>query len=200
MKKLNGKKIAIVATDGFEHSELVIPKKELEKAGASVDIISIKAGEIKSWKDKNWGDSVKVNFTLGEAASEDYDALMLPGGVMNPDTLRIDEDAISFIHEFTESGKPIAAICHGLWPLIETNILEGRNVTSWPSLRSDLTNAGAHWSDQEVVVDQGLVTSRKPEDIPAFCEKFIEEIAEGVHDEVTAGEKFKETEHRSSMY
>lgn len=199
MEKINGKKVAILATDGFEYSELLDPKKTLEKAGAKVEVVSLKAGKIKSWKDKNWGDSIEVDRVVTEALSEHYDALLLPGGVINPDKLRIDENAVNFVSQFVESGKPIAAICHGPWTLVETNILEGRTVTSWPSLKTDLINAGAKWVDEEVVTDQGLVTSRKPADIPAFCEKFIEEIAEGEHHR-TFSIQAEETEQTSPIH
>ena len=178
---LSGKIIALMATDGFEQSELFEPKEALEKAGAKVDIISIKKGLIKAWNKSDWGKTISVDLLVSEANVEDYDALVLPGGVFNPDALRINEDAISFTQAFANAGKPIGAICHGPWLLIETGMIQGRKMTSWPSLKTDLTNAGARWVDQEVVTDGGLVTSRKPEDIPAFCKKLIEEIVEGIH-------------------
>lgn len=181
MHSIKGKKIAILATDGVEFSELNKPKDILEDHEALVEIVSLKPGTIKTWKDKNWGDEIKVDITVAEAEAEDYDALVLPGGVINPDILRMNEAAVNFVSQFVDSGKTIGAICHGPWTLVETNILEGRVVTSWPSLKTDLLNAGAKWVDQEVVSDQGLVTSRKPADIPAFCRKLIEEIAEGPH-------------------
>lgn len=177
-KNLEGKTIAILGTDGFEESELMKPKKILEEAGATTKIISLKEGSIKSWKEKNWGISIPVDQVASKANSEDFDALLIPGGVMNPDRLRMDADAVQFVKEFILIGKPVAAICHGPWVLIETGLLDDCIVTSWPSLKSDLINAGATWVDQEVVVDQGLITSRKPDDIPAFCRKFIEEILE----------------------
>lgn len=183
MKKvLEGKRVAVVATDGFEQSELLLPKKALEEAGAAVDVVSLKAGKIKGWSKGNWADAVEVNATIDTAKAQDYDALMLPGGVMNPDRLRWDEGAVHFIQDFVDSGKPIAAICHGPWTLIETGVVRGKNMTSWPSLRTDLINAGAQWEDNEVVVDNGLITSRKPDDIPAFNKKMIEEFAAGPHD------------------
>lgn len=182
MSQLKGVRVAILATDGFEQSELLEPKKALEKAGATVHVVSPKDDEVIGWKHKDWGDSVSVDVQVSEADPADYDALMLPGGVINPDKLRIDEDAVAFVKGFTETGKPIAAICHGPQLLIETGIVEGRKMTSWPSLRTDLQNAGAEWIDREVVTDQGLVTSRKPEDIPAFTKKMIEEFAEGIHE------------------
>lgn len=181
MHSIKGKKIAILATDGVEYSELTKPKDILEDHEAIVDIVSLKQGTIRTWKDKDWNDEIPVDVTVPHAQAEEYDALVLPGGVINPDILRINEAAVHFVSQFVDSGKPIGAICHGLWTLVETNILEGRVVTSWPSLKTDLINAGAKWVDQEVVADQGLVTSRKPTDLPAFCKKLIEEIAEGPH-------------------
>jgi protease I len=180
-KNLKGKCIAILATDGFEESELFEPRKALEDAGAKVEIISMKSGEIKGWKHTDWGKTVEVTKTVDEAQPSDYDALMLPGGVMNPDKLRMNEKAVAFIRFFTDAFKPIAAICHGPWPLIETGFVSGKKMTSWPSLKTDLINAGASWVDEEVVVDRGLVTSRMPQDIPAFNQKMIEEFAEGSH-------------------
>lgn len=179
--KLNNLKVAILATDGFEQSELFEPKKALEQAGAEVSIVSLENGEIKGWDEKNWGDSIAVDLTVKDAKAEDFDALQLPGGVMNPDKLRMDKDAVQFIKSFFEAGKPVAAICHAPWTLIEADVVKGRTVTSWASLRTDLENAGAKWVDQEVVVDNGLVTSRNPQDLPAFNKKMIEEFAEGIH-------------------
>ncbi len=179
---LKGRRVAILATDGFEQSELLEPKKALEAAGAEVDVVSPNEGSIQGWSHKDWGKSVEVDVLLSEADADDYAALMLPGGVINPDKLRIDKDAVQFVHKFVEARKPIAAICHGPQVLIETGAVKGRRMTSWPSLKTDLINAGAHWLDEEVVTDQGLVTSRKPDDIPAFNKKMIEEFAEGVHD------------------
>jgi protease I len=177
--KLDGIKVAILATNGFEQSELMEPKKALEDAGAEVSVVSLKAGEIKGWKDKDWGESIAVDLTLEEANADDFDALQLPGGVMNPDTLRMDKSAVNFIKSFIDAGKPVAAICHASWTLIEADAVRGKTVTSWNSLRTDLENAGANWVDQEVVVDSGLITSRNPQDIPAFNEKMIEEFAAG---------------------
>lgn len=179
--KIDGLKVAILATDGFEQSELFEPKEALEKAGAEVSIVSVKAGEIKGWKHTDWGKSIAVDELVSEANPADFDALMLPGGVINPDKLRIEPEAVKFAKAFVESGKPIAAICHGPQLLIETGVVRGRKMTSWPSLKTDLTNAGAQWVDEEVITDNGLVTSRKPDDIPAFNRKMIEEFAEGVH-------------------
>lgn len=180
-KKIDGLKVAILATDGFEQSELFEPKKALEEAGANVKIVSLETGEIKGWNENNWGDRVAVDLTVDEAQAEDFDALQLPGGVMNPDKLRMNEKAVRFIKSFFEAGKPVAAICHAPWTLIEADVVRGRTVTSWASLKTDLENAGAQWVDREVVTDNGLVTSRKPQDIPAFNQKMIEEFAEGVH-------------------
>lgn len=179
--KLNGKRVAFLATDGFEQSELLEPRRILDEAGATTTVVSPKAGEIKGWAESDWGQSVKVDRTLDEVSAGDFDALVLPGGQINPDKLRLEPKAVSFVHEFFEAGKPVGAICHGPWLLVEAEVVRGRKVTSWPSIRKDLENAGAHWTDQEVVTDKGLVTSRKPDDIPAFGKKLIEEIAEGVH-------------------
>ncbi|MCC2547344.1 type 1 glutamine amidotransferase [Hymenobacter sp. BT175] len=179
--KLKGKRIAIVATDGFEQSELEKPKKALEDAGAETHVISLKSGSIKGWDGNDWGDKVKVDKTIDEVQAGSYDALLLPGGVISPDKLRMEPRVVSFVTEMMRSGKAVGAICHGPWTLIETGLLRGRNVTSWPSLRSDLQNAGAQWTDETVVTDKGLVTSRNPGDIPAFSQKLIEEIAEGQH-------------------
>lgn len=174
---LSGKKIAILATDGFEEVELTEPKKALEQAGAETVVVSPKSGEIKGWNHTDWGQNVRVDKTLEQAEADDYDALVLPGGVMNPDHLRTDEKAISFIKEFVQENKPIAAICHGPWTLIEADAVQGRMMTSWPSLKTDLENAGASWVDREVAADGNLVTSRKPDDLPAFNKKFIEVLA-----------------------
>jgi protease I len=175
--EIKGKKIAILATDGYEQIELTDPKKNLEQAGATVDVISIKKGQIKGWDKTDWGKSVKVDHLVSEVKPSDYDGLVLPGGQINPDKLRTDQGAVSFIREFVESGKPVAAICHGPWGLIEADVVKGKTVTSWPSVHTDLKNAGANWVDREVVQDGNLITSRKPEDIPAFSNKFIESLA-----------------------
>jgi len=182
---LNGKRVAILATDGYEESELLEPKRALDEAGAQTEIVSLQAGEIKGWKHTDWGGSIAVDATVQEADCADYDALVLPGGVMNPDKLRTVPEAVGFVRGFAEAGKPIAAICHGPWTLIEAGAVNGKRMTSWPSLQTDLKNAGAEWVDQEVVVDQGLVTSRKPDDLPAFNRKMIEEISEGQHASMT---------------
>jgi protease I len=175
--EIKGKKIAILATDGYEQVELTDPKKNLEQAGATVDVISIKKGQIKGWDKTDWGKSVKVDHLVSEVKPSDYDGLVLPGGQINPDKLRTDQGAVSFIREFVESGKPVAAICHGPWGLIEADVVKGKTVTSWPSVHTDLKNAGANWVDREVVQDGNLITSRKPEDIPAFSNKLIESLA-----------------------
>jgi len=181
MANLSNKKIAILTEEGFEQVELTSPKEALEQAGATVHIISPKTGAIKAWNHTDWGISVNVDKHLDEVSPDDYDALMLPGGVLNPDKLRQNKSAVAFASAFIDEGKPVAAICHGPQLLIETGLIGGRTLTSYPSLQTDLKNAGAHWVDEEVVVDGGLVTSRKPDDLPAFNKKMIEEIAEGVH-------------------
>lgn len=185
-QELEGCRVAVLATDGFEQSELTEPVKALLGAGAHVEIISPKAGSIQGMEHDMKAEMVEVDRVLSDANAEDYSALLLPGGVANPDSLRIEPDAIAFIKHFVESGKPIGAICHGPWPLIDAGGVKGRKVTSWPSLKQDLINAGAHWEDSEVVTDQGLVTSRKPDDLPAFNRKIIEEFAEGRHDRQAA--------------
>jgi protease I len=179
--QLQNKKVAILATEGFEYVELVKPKQALEQAGAKTEVISPKEGKIKGWNIDDWGDEVTVDLSLDKASPENYDALLLPGGVMNPDKLRQEPKAVQFVKAFFEAGKPVAAICHGPWLLVEADVLHGRTITSWPSLKTDIQNAGGKWVDQEVVTDQGLVTSRKPDDIPAFNKKMIEEIGEGKH-------------------
>ncbi len=170
-----------MVTDGFEQSELLEPRKALEQEGAHVSVVSPKAGEVKGWDQLHWGSSVRCDVKVDEAQADDYDGLLLPGGVMNPDKLRSDASALVFVKGFVDAGKPIAAICHAPWTLIEVGAVEGRTMTSHPSLRTDLLNAGARWVDKEVVVDNGLVTSRNPRDIPAFNRKMIEEFAEGRH-------------------
>jgi deglycase len=180
--KLEGKKIAILVTDGFEQVELTDPKKALEDAGAETHIVSPASGNVWGWKHTDWGDRFRVDVNLEDAEPEAYDGLLLPGGVINPDKLRVLPRVRSFVKSFFDAGKPVAAICHGPWTLIDAGVVRGRTVTSWPSVRTDLENAGAEWVDREVVVDQGLVTSRKPDDIPAFNRKMIEEFAEGRHE------------------
>jgi protease I len=176
--KLQGKKVAIVATDGFEQVELTEPRKALESAGATVDVISPKPGEIKGWNRTDWGDKTKVTKTLDQAKPTDYDALVLPGGQINPDKLRIEPKAVAFVKDFVASGKPVAAICHGPWLLVEADVLKNRTVTSYPSIRTDIRNAGAHWVDEEVVTDGNLTTSRRPDDLPAFNQRLTEQITQ----------------------
>jgi len=180
-QSLKNKKVAILMTNGFEQSEFEMPYHALKEAGATVEIISLESGKVKGWKDKGWGEEINVDKTVDEVNAEDYDGLVLPGGVMNPDKLRTNLDAVNFAANFLELNKPVAAICHGPWTLIETGMIKGKTMTSWPSLKTDLKNAGVNWVDKEVVVDHGLVTSRKPSDLDAFCKKMVEEIAEGVH-------------------
>jgi protease I len=180
-KRLQGHKVAVLATDGFEQVELEKPVEALRAEGAEVEVVAPKAGEIQGFIHLDKGRRVHVDRDLAHADAAQYDAIVLPGGVVNPDLLRLEPKAIDFIRSFAEAGKPIAAICHGPWTLINAEAVEGKRMTSWPSLQVDLRNAGAEWVDQEVVVDDGLVTSRKPEDLPAFCTKMIEEFAEAGH-------------------
>ncbi len=175
---LSGKRVAVLATDGFEQAELLEPRRALDEAGAKTVLVSPQAGQIKGWNTDNWGQSVAVDKTLKEVKSEDFDALLLPGGVMNPDKLRMEPEAVEFVRDFMVSGKPVGAICHGPWMLVEAGVIRGRHVTSWPSLKTDIRNAGGEWEDSSVVTDMGLVTSRKPADIPDFNRKLIEEISE----------------------
>jgi protease I len=181
--ELKGKRVAIVATDMVEQVELLEPRKALDEAGATTEVISIEPGTIQGFNHYDKGDEIPVDRTIEEASAGEYDALLLPGGVGNPDTLRMDENVVSFVRDFFEQGKPVAAICHGPWTLVEAGVVRGRKLTSWPSVQTDIRNAGGNWVDEEVVVDQGLVTSRKPDDIPAFNAKMIEEFAEGKHAE-----------------
>jgi protease I len=175
---LQGKKIAILATHGFEQVELLKPREALNEAGATTTVVSPEKGKIKGWNMKNWGDEVSVDQTLDSAAPDDFDALLLPGGAMNPDKLRMKPEAVEFVRHFAESGKPIAAICHGPWTLIDAEAVRGKTMTSWPSIKNDLKNAGAKWVDQEVVRDGQFVTSRKPDDIPAFNREMIRLFSE----------------------
>jgi len=178
---LENKTVAILATDGVEQVELTEPRKAVEEAGATVRLLSIKEGEIQGMNHDKPGDKLKVDGLVADASVDDFDALILPGGVQNPDTLRMDEDAVRFVRDFVNSGKPVGVICHGPWVMIEADVVRGRRMTSWPSVRTDLRNAGAEVVDEEVVVDNGLVSSRKPDDLPAFCRKIVEEFAEGRH-------------------
>ena len=178
---LEGKRIAFLATDGVEQSELELPWHELQKAGAKVELLSVHKGAIQAVRHMEKGDTFEVDGLVANADASDYDGLVLPGGVANPDTLRANDKAVRFVRQFFEQSKPVAAICHGPWTLIEADVLRGRTLTSWPSLKTDVKNAGGQWVDEEVHVDQGLVTSRKPDDLPAFCAKAIEEFAEGPH-------------------
>jgi protease I len=187
MADLNGMKVAILVAEGFEQAELTGPKKALDDAGAQTRIVSPAKGEVQGWKHFDKADKFKVDVPLDQANAADFDALVLPGGVANPDQLRTMPKAVQFVREFFEAGKPAAVICHGPWTLIEAGVVKGRTVTSWPSLKTDLMNAGAKWVDQEVVADKGLVTSRKPDDIPAFNRKMLEEFAEGRHPQAMAG-------------
>lgn len=181
---LDGKKIAILVADGFEQEELISPRKALEAAGAETEVVSPADSKVKGWNHTDWGTEVEVDMPLDMADPDDYDALLLPGGVMNPDQLRRNEKALAFVKAFFESSKPVGAICHGPWTLIDAEVVRGRTMTSYESIQTDLKNAGANWQDEEVVVDNGLVTSRKPADLPAFNLKLIEEVAEGQHADV----------------
>ncbi len=179
--KLKGKKVAILAADMFERVELEEPRQALEAEGAETEVVSIHDAEIEGFDHFEPSAKVKVDKTVEEVSASDYDALLVPGGVGNPDQLRGDENAVAFVREFAESGKPMAVICHGPWVLVEAGVARGRTLTSWPTLQTDIRNAGGNWVDKEVVVDDGIVTSRKPDDIPAFNEKMIEEFSEGSH-------------------
>ena len=180
MVKLNQQRIAILVEKGFEQVELTEPKKALEQAGATTDIVSPQTGKVKAWNFENWGDELTVDVPLERARASDYSALLLPGGVMNPDKLRRNEWALRFVRDFFASGKPVAAICHGPWTLIDAGVVRGRRMTSYHSIQTDLKNAGAIWLDEEVVVDNGLITSRKPDDIPTFNRRMIEEFAAAI--------------------
>ena len=185
--KLDGKRIAILATDGVEEVELTKPRDAIREAGAQAVVVSPRSDEIKAWQHDHWGNKIHVDLPLSRANADDFDGLMLPGGVMNPDHLRQDQQAVRFVKSFFEQGKPVAAICHGPWLLVEAGVVRGRTLTSWPSLQTDIRNAGGDWVDRDVVTDEGLVTSRKPDDIPAFNRKMVEEFAEGIH----AGQRTK---------
>jgi protease I len=182
MGKLDGKKIAFLFTDGVEQVELDKPAEAVREAGANVDYISLDGGEIQAFNHLDHGDKISVDKKVSDVSADDYDGLVLPGGVANPDFLRGDEDAVNFVRSFVEQAKPIGAICHGPWTLVEADVLKGRTITSWPTLQTDIRNAGGNWVDEEVHVDEGLVTSRNPDDIPAFCDKIVEEFCEGEHE------------------
>jgi deglycase len=184
--ELQGKRVAFLATDMVEQVELTEPWKAVQEAGATTELISLEEGEIQGFNHYDKGDTFPVDKTVEEARADDYDALVIPGGVGNPDTMRVDENAVGLVRDFFEQGKPVGVICHGLWMLVEAGVVRGRKVTSWPSLQTDIRNAGGNWVDQEVVVDEGLVTSRKPVDLPAFNAKIIEEFAEGRHEQQAA--------------
>jgi deglycase len=181
MAELSGKRIAFLAAPAFEQVELTEPWKALEKAGGKPELVSIQPGEIYAMKHHDKADTFKVDKTVDQVSVADYDGLMLPGGVANPDTLRMNRKAVDFVRSFFDAGKPVAAICHAPWTLVEADVVRGRTLTSWPSIQTDIRNAGGTWVNEEVVVDNGLVTSRKPDDLPAFNAKMIEEFAEGIH-------------------
>jgi protease I len=181
--RLEGKKIAFLATDGVEQVELTEPWKAVEQEGGEPELVSLESGEIQGFEHLDKGRTFPVDRTVSDATADDYDGLVLPGGVANPDFLRADDDAVKFTRAFFEAGKPVAAICHGPWTLVEADVVRGRTLTSWPSVRTDIVNAGGEWVDEEVHVDAGLVTSRKPDDLHAFCDKLVEEICEGQHDQ-----------------
>ncbi len=180
--KLQGKRVAFLATDMVEQVEFTEPWKAVEEEGAKPELVSLREGEIQAFNHYDKADKFKVDRTVEEAGTDDYDALVIPGGVGNPDEMRMDENAVAFVRRFFEQGKPVGVICHGPWMLVEAGVVRGRRVTSWPSLQTDIHNAGGNWVDQEVVVDDGLVTSRKPDDLPAFTSKIVEEFAEGRHE------------------
>jgi protease I len=182
MKNLKEKRVAIITENGFEEVELTSPKKVMEDAGIKVDVISPQKNKVKAWDKDHWSIEIPVDVNITDANADDYDALMIPGGVMNPDKMRTNENCVQFAKDFLESGKPVAAICHGPQLLIETGLLNGREMTSYPSLKTDLINAGVNWKDEEVIVDNGLVTSRSPKDLEAFNKKLLEEIKEGMHE------------------
>jgi protease I len=184
--ELQGKRVAFLFTEGVEQVELTEPLEAVRRAGADVDLVSLEKGEVEMWKHFDKGDKIMANLAVSDADASSYDGLVIPGGVANPDQLRSDKDAVEFVRAFFEQDKPVGVICHGPWMLAEADVVRGRKVTSWPSLQTDLRNAGADWIDQELVVDNGLVTSRKPEDLPVFCAKIVEEFAEGRHQQPVA--------------
>jgi protease I len=184
--ELKGKKIAFLFADGVEQVELEQPLDAVKQAGAEVELISLEEGEVQAFQHLDHGDKIKVDKAVGDVDVSDYDGLVLPGGVANPDFLRASDDAVGFARGFVEAGKPIGVICHGPWTLVEADVLRGRTITSWPSLRTDIRNAGGEWVDEEVHVDSGLVSSRNPDDLPAFCAKIVEEFAEGRHEQMAS--------------
>ncbi len=184
--KLEGKKIAFLFTDGVEQVELDKPAEAVKEAGADVEYVSLEEGEVQAFNHLDHGDKIKVDKAVSDADQSDYDGLVLPGGVANPDLLRGDDDAVAFVRSFVEAAKPIGVICHGPWTLVEAGVLKGRTIASWPTLKTDIENAGGTWVDEEVHVDEGLVSSRNPDDLPAFCEKIVEEFCEGKHEEMAA--------------
>jgi deglycase len=191
--KLQGKRVAFLATDMVEQVELTEPWKAVEDEGGTPELVSLEEGEIQGFNHYDKADTFKVDRTVEEARADDYDALVIPGGVGNPDTMRLDENAVQLVRDFFEQGKPVGVICHGPWMLVEAGVVRGRKVTSWPSLQTDIRNAGGDWVDQEVVVDEGLVTSRKPDDLPAFNEKIVEEFCEGRHERQAASTRADST-------
>ena len=184
--ELHGKRVAFLFTEGVEQAELTEPLKAVRDAGADVDLVSLEKGEVEMWNHFDKGDKITADLAVADADASGYDALVLPGGVANPDQLRVDKRAVAFVRAFFEQNKPAGVICHAPWMLVEADVVRGRKVTSWPSVRTDLRNAGGNWVDEEVVVDNGLVTSRKPDDLPAFCAKIVEEFAEGKHQQAAA--------------
>jgi protease I len=180
--RLDGKRVAFLATDGVEQIELTEPWKAVENEGGKPELVSLESGEIQGFEHLDHGEKFSVDRTVAEVSADDYEALVLPGGVANPDFLRGNEHAVRFTRAFFEAGKPVAVICHGPWTLVEADVVRGRTITSWPTVRTDIVNAGGNWVDEEVVVDQGLVSSRKPDDLPAFCDKLVEEFCEGRHE------------------
>jgi len=198
--ELSGKRIAFLATDGVEQVELTDPRQAVEDAGAETDLVSLEPGEIRASRHLDPGDTFQVDKAVADASASDYDGLVLPGGVANPDFLRADETAVSFVRDFVEAGKPVGAICHGPWTLVEADVVRGKTLTSWPTLKTDIRNAGGEWVDEEVHVDNGLVTSRKPDDIPAFSAKIVEELAEGRHEELAASTAAADQAEASSEF
>ncbi|MCD2176946.1 type 1 glutamine amidotransferase domain-containing protein [Rhizobium sp. C1] len=182
MPSIDQAKILIISANGFEQSELMVPLEKLKQAGATVHVATPDGQPVKGWKDKNWGDSVNADLKISDARVDQYDALVIPGGQMNPDILRTEQDAVSLVRKFADSGKVIAAICHGPWMLVEAGVIKGREATSYSSIKTDMVNAGARWSDVEVATDEGIITSRSPKDLEAFVAKIIEEVGEGRHD------------------